>query len=541
MSQVDAAVEYTEQKSRNGTPIGGKARNYFVVNVISNIVYMALTTAAMIWYIPFLINHVGVAAYGMIPLANSLIMYVSTITDGLNIAINRFLAIDLNRGDPVVANRTFNTALYISLIGVACMLPLGLAVTWLFPIFFQVPAGLENQTRLLFGGVILTFLLTIIDSNFAVSTMALHRFDLRNLVRGLPMITRMGTVIVLFALLPAQIWFVGLGFTLSAIVSFSGNWWLWNKLTPQLQMRLRLADRGRLGEMLGLSGWAIVNRIGMLLFLSTDLAVVNIYLGPKMTGLYGSLLLFPDLLRNLVDTVTSVLNPIITARYAVQDFDGMKKVAMRAVKFMGIALALPVGLLCGFAKPILGRWLGSDFQNLNVLLISLVGYLSIVLATLPLSYVLTSYNKIRIQGTVTLALGIMNLALSVIFAQIPGWGAIGIAASTAIVLTIRGVFFLPAYSAIVMKLRWWIFYPPLVAGAVGSLLVSLLSYGITMVLWPRNLLNLGLLSIAVSVGYGMIAYLLALNAEEKRFVLGLLDQPLRKVLQKSKKTGSYLP
>lgn len=513
---------------RESNVIPGGARSHFVMNVASNVGYMGLTTIAMTLYIPFLIRHLGVAAYGMVPLANSLILYISTITDGLNVAINRYLTIDLNRSDETIANRTFNTALCISLIAVGILMPFGAVLTWLFPFLFQVPTGLENEVRVLFACVTLTFFLAVLDSNFAVSTMIFHRFDLRNLVRGLTMITRMGTAILLLTLFPANLSYVGWGFVLSAIVSFTGNWWLWRTLTPQLHVRWSMVDRTRLKALLGLSGWAIVNRIGMLLFLSTDLLVVNVLLGAKMTGWYGTLLLFPELLRNIVDTVTSVLSPVIMARYALQDFEGMRHLASRAVKLMSLALALPVGLLCGFARPFLTIWLGPEFQNLDILLIALVGYLSVILATLPLSYVLTSYNKVRIQGIVTLILGIINLALSVILAQWGGWGAIGVAASTAIVFIIRGLFFLSSYSAYVMGLRWWTYYQPLLGGAAGTLGVSLAAYELTRIWWPQSWLSLGSMSIAISLVYSVAAYYLGLSREDRRYLLHLIYEPIRK-------------
>ena len=50
-------------------PMADIARARFVSNVASNASYIVLSTALMLWYIPFLVNHLGVAAYGMVALA----------------------------------------------------------------------------------------------------------------------------------------------------------------------------------------------------------------------------------------------------------------------------------------------------------------------------------------------------------------------------------------------------------------------------------------------------------------------------------------
>jgi membrane protein EpsK len=89
----------------------GTSRSRFVINVGSNVCYAALNTALVVWCVPFLLRHLGVAAYGMISLANSLVMYAAIIATGLDNSMNRFLAIDLNQGNDAAANRTFNTAL----------------------------------------------------------------------------------------------------------------------------------------------------------------------------------------------------------------------------------------------------------------------------------------------------------------------------------------------------------------------------------------------------------------------------------------------
>ncbi|MFN8486159.1 MAG: oligosaccharide flippase family protein [Caldilineaceae bacterium] len=517
------------QSARNVAP--PRARTHFVINVSSNVAYMAVTTLVMFWYIPFLIQHLGVAAYGMVPLANSLIMYISIITEGLDNAVTRFLIIDLNRTDPTSANATFNTALFASTFIVLGLLPFILLASWAFPFFFQVPHGLENATRFLFVGVMLTFCLSVLGSNFEVSTMAAHRFDLYNLLRGLVMATRIGAVVIAFLLLGPAIWQVGLGVVLGALVEVGGGWFFWRRLTPQLHVRFANFDRTRLRSLLGFSAWSIVNRIGVLLFLSLDLVIVNLYLGANATGEYGTLILFPDLMRSLADTVTSVLNPAIMARYAVNDYASLRALATRSVKLLGLALALPIGVFCGLAQPFLARWLGPEFQRLNLLLMIMVGHLSINLATLPLSYVLNSYNKVKVQGLVTLGLGVVNVLLAITLAIWLHWGALGVALATACVLTIRNLFFLSSYSASVMKAPWWTFYPILLGGVFGTVLTGLAAYGLAHLWRAQSWLDLIAIGLVVGIGYGFFVLWIGLHQAERLFLLELCPEPLRRYAQ----------
>jgi hypothetical protein len=64
-----------------------------------------------------------------------------------------FFAIDLNQGELDRANQTFTTAFLLSVSVAAGLLPLLLAVSYLAPVVFDVPAGSETGVRLLFLGV----------------------------------------------------------------------------------------------------------------------------------------------------------------------------------------------------------------------------------------------------------------------------------------------------------------------------------------------------------------------------------------------------
>jgi len=500
------------------------ARRRFVLNVASNVAYMMASTVLMIWYVPFLIGHLGVSAYGIVPLAHSIVSYISIVTEGLNVATTRFLTIDLNRLDENAANKTFNTAFFVSVVIVCALLPIAMTVTWWFPTLFQVPMVLETQSRLLFGGVALTFVLGFLGGNFEVSTLILHRFELRNLLRGLTMATRVGLVVICFKLLPAQLWHVGAGLVASALVTFSGAWLLWHHLTPDLCIRWSAFDWSCLRQLFSFSIWSIVNRIGALLFLSTGILIVNRFLGAEQTGQYGTLLLFPSMFQTLVDTAASVLSPAIMARYAVRDTEGMRRLATQAVKLIAISLALPIGLLSGLAQPWLNIWLGPEFQSFDILLIILVGHYSINLSTRPLSYVLTSYNKIRVQGIVTLALGVLNVILSIGLVRWGGLGMVGVAVATALVTTIRNLIFLSAYSAHLMELHWWTFYPILMLGAFSTLTVGLSAYGLAQLWRPVSWLALGGIAMAVSLGYVITAWFVSLRREDRQLFLALIPR-----------------
>ena len=303
------------------------AKRRFVANVSTNVLYLALTALFGLWYTPYLLQHLGVAAYGFVPLAASITSYMSILTTGLNSAIGRFLTIDLVKGDRKAANRTFNTALF----GAASLLVILLCVlavtATIAPSVLNVPQGLETDVRwlLLFVGV--AFLVVVLGSCFAVPSFSYNRFDLQNWVKSVRLFALAGLTVGVFAILRPQLWQIGATTLAAALVSLGGDLILWRKLAPELTVRLRDRDRSQFRDLMSMSSWVVVNQVGTLLFVNIDLIVVNMIFGAEMGGRYGSVLQLPILMRSLATAISVVLAPIVIARYAKNDMAGIVRVS----------------------------------------------------------------------------------------------------------------------------------------------------------------------------------------------------------------------
>ena len=151
-------------------------------NLAANIAYFLVNIIIGIALVPFFISTLGVAAYGIIPLATSITGYVAIVVQSLNTSTSRFLTVDLQRGDYAHANKTFNTALFGLTSVILLMVPIILVVAFYAPSLFNVPAGQEGGAILLFLGVSMAFLIRSWSGNFTVQLFAFNRLDLQNIV-----------------------------------------------------------------------------------------------------------------------------------------------------------------------------------------------------------------------------------------------------------------------------------------------------------------------------------------------------------------------
>ncbi len=504
-----------------------EARRRLPLNLFANGIWLILNVLVNLWYTPYLIAHLGITAYGLVPLASSVTSYLSVLTTGLNDAISRYLTIDLTGNTPEKSSQTFSTAVIGSFILVMSLLPIAIIITWFTPQLFNIPSGHEYDAQLLLLLTAGGFLVTTFFSSFAVSSFALHRFDLRLLVNILKLVFQFGSIILLFNILPPALWQVGCGILISSLIFGAGHSILWRKLTPDIKFSFTAFAPERLKELYSFSLWVVINMVGAMLFLNIDLIVANRIFGPEIAGRYGSVIIFPTYLRAMVLTANGVFMPITLALFAAQKFTSLIQFSRLSVKFLGIAIALPVGLLCGLSKPLLAIWLGPQFVDLSLLVIILVGHLSINVTVTPLFSLQVATNKVRLPGLTTLGMGIVNIFLAIAFSLWSGWGYISIAIAGAIVLTIKNTIFTPLYTAYILKLPWWTFLPSLVSGLIGSLAVGLGSYGLSTIWTLNSWVDLIIVGAVISAIYVIIAYFGGLNTADRELLKSEIEHRLK--------------
>jgi membrane protein EpsK len=493
-----------------------------VVNLGANLGQLGLSLLVGVWYVPFLVRHLGTAAYGLIPLSTALTSYMALITLALNSAVSRYLTIALEKEDHSQANLIFNTTFWGSLALTAILLvPAALGVIYLDRLI-NIPPGFLTEARWLFAGTAAAFLLNEIKTPFDVSSFSRNRFDLRNLVTISELLTRVGLVVLLFYVLQPRVSYVGFGILCGTAVSTMGAIWLWKVLTPTLRLRAGDFDREILRNLASTGGWVVINQIGAILYLQIDVLVANRLFGPEQSGSYAAMLQLPYLIRLLGTTIAAVFSPTVLFYFARNDLDGLMAFLRRTIKCMGFMLALPIGLMCGFSEPLLRLWLGPRFSEFSPLLFLMAAHLCINVAVLPLLGLQLAANRMKTPAVVTIIMGLANLGLALLLAAPVGWGLYGIAAAGAIMLTAKNVFFTPAYGAHLLGKPWLSFARELgliVALTTGTILLC------RGALWfgPINgWIQLAGVSFVISILYLAAAYRFFLNSEERGMVLRML-------------------
>ena len=482
-------------------------------NLVANVAAFTLNIAVGVFFTPYLIRHLGIAAYGVIPLATTLSSFLTVGTLVVNAAVARFITVAMGRGDVQAAGRYFTTSLVSGLGVVGVLIVPGILVSLYPEAFLRLPPGYEGQTRWLLACTVGVVLVSVMSSPLGVATFCRNRFDIRNAIASLATLARVGLVVVAFSLVPPRISHVGAASLLAGIGSLVASAWVWRRLTPELEFRWQLFDFSALKELIQTGWWVAINQLGTLLLVSIDLLVVNRQFGPETTGQYASLLQWPILLRTLALTLAGVLGPTVIGLYARHDVEGLVSYTRASVRVLGLAMALPIALISGLAAPILHVWLGPGFAVHAGLLMLMTLPLCVNLGYVPLHHVSTATNDVRLPGVVQVVAGLANLGLALWLGRL--WGPHGVAAAGIIVLSLRNVLFTPLYAALIVGRGPGTFMKEAHQILIATAIVTALSYLASRVIDLATWLRILGFSAVVGCAYAIVVWRYVLSPQDK--------------------------
>ena len=431
-----------------------------------NVASFVINIVIGLWLVPYLVGQVGVAAYGLIPLAMVFTEFMGVITVSINGTISRFLTIDIQNSNWAGANQTFNTAFFALVAIIIIQLPILGYIIYDLSSIINVPLSLERDTVYLFVFTFCGYFLTLFSTSLNTSMYAKNRLDLSRLVDIVKIITRVATIVLLFSFIEPNLKFVGLANFFSGFCTLLVSFFYWQRLTPNLSISIFHFQKKKFLELIKMGGWLSLNMVGYLLFLKIDIFVINKFIGPEESGEYSAILQWNVLIRTFATILAGVIGPMILISFAKKEMDRVVQFAQQGVKLLTVAIGVTAGTICGIAAPVIEIWLGPHFTHLSILLVIMLCTLPINLGILPLFSINNALNKVKIPGLMTIAMGLVNLILAVLAVTTLNMGFIGVAIAGALTLTLKNAIFTPWYSAKILGLNSGYFFKSLFAGVI---------------------------------------------------------------------------
>ena len=120
------------------------------INFYTNIVTLAVNVVIALVYTPYLVDRLGVAAYGILPLALIINQYIGIVTSALTNSYTRFYSVAIQKQDYNGASNVLSTSIIAILAIILCVTPLCAGLIIKVDSIFQIPAGYTASAQYLF-------------------------------------------------------------------------------------------------------------------------------------------------------------------------------------------------------------------------------------------------------------------------------------------------------------------------------------------------------------------------------------------------------
>ncbi len=505
-----------------------KAKKRLVLNAATNIANVGVTSLILLWLTPFLVRQLGVERYGMYPLIANIVVYLMILSGNYTTAFSRFISLAVEKKD-MTSGRTYFTTAVFSLFALNMVILVAVVILSMFlQHVINIPCGAETDTALFLLLMMASGLMDTFASPLWVSTFVTHKLYLQNASVIAGRLLQLVIIVIGFYFFQASLTIVGVGRLTMFCFQFAMALIFTRLFLPDLTLKTDSFSWPALREMGKMSSWITIDTIGTLFYLESDLIIINLITNAEMVGLYAIVVQWVIFLRTLTPAISKSFSPIVISLIAENKISELTFYAKRAVKFMGIILALPIGLLTGLSTPLLTVWLGPSFTQLGPLMKLLIFPQIIFLAVNPLYFINRGMNKVKMPALVTFGGGILNVIVSMVMLKYSLWGLYAVAGATVLAFMLRSIGFTPVYTATMLKEKWHHFLPGLLPGLFLALAVSLLSFGVAS---RYDLPSYGHLITVGSIAgliYCPFCFFLVLNQNERQFIISLLGKKFTK-------------
>ncbi|SDB55133.1 Membrane protein involved in the export of O-antigen and teichoic acid [Ruminococcaceae bacterium FB2012] len=472
---------------------------------------------------PYIVEKVGVEAYGFVGLANNFVSYATLAAVALNALAGRFITVKIYENDIEGANRYFSSVLISNGI-ISVFIMTVLTIVWVFlENIVDIPSNFLWDVKLLFAAVFVECVLSTFGSVFAVSTFATNNLHLNSLRTIESSIARAVILVLLFMFFSPNIWYLGVTALLMTLYCVLYNIHYTRKLLPFIHISFKYFDIGAVKTLLISGVWSLITRLGALMSEGLDLLITNIFIDSTSMGVLSLAKTIPSLIQSIIGTMVEAFSPNFTILYAQKKTEELVKALKQSMKIMGIISNLPIIILIVCGERFFALWQPTqDARTLYILSIMTCAGFILNGGINCVFNIFVVVNKLKVNSIAVVISGAINVVIVLILLNVTELGIYAVAAVSTIITILRNLIIIIPYSAKCLGLKWNSFYPDairpviftLISSALGILLIIPIPHGGWM-----SLIVCGAITGSISV---LIGFFVILSRSDRAVVINKL-------------------
>jgi O-antigen/teichoic acid export membrane protein len=484
-------------------------------SILSNWFGLVVLAASTAFLTPIMIHHLGAVDFGIWVFASSVLDYYGLLDLGMRSAMFRYVA--LFRGGTVreEVDRTFSSALLLAVVtsSLICILSVGVAL--LLPRYMShhsSPASGLSWLLLLLG---ISVAVTFPTRMLATYISAHQRWDLYNAAGIANTVTR-GVAIIIVLKMGYGMLAVAIATVVVAFLSLGQHILLLVVADPQVHVRIRLITIRRIRELFAFSMRSTLVSIGDYLRFYSDSAVIASVLGVGLVTPFNVATRLIECFRSVIIAAGGPVLGTMTQLDGAHREKDLREMLLRSTRLLALLSVLGGVLLLVDGRALLQVWVGKELVSAYpILAVLTLGYI-INMAQHPALLVIIAKGKHGPLGWWSIAEGVANIGLSIIWGM--SHGLLGIAAATIVPMLVMKIFIQPWYALNAVEMSMWEY----LAGGLGrALLVGVLFAGVIAKISINTETTIPLFTAMVAfqvITFVAIAWIIGLTSAERQWV-----------------------
>lgn len=417
------------------------------INTLSRYASRIVVMGTGFFLTPYLIDELGRSMLGLMVLADQVLRYCMLINSSASQGFARFATVHHAKGEYEQMNNILGRGLsFVAILAIPSFLMVALA-SFFSGTLFGLPQELIPYARIVIlvsgiGAIVRMFLgiwnvALFIKQKFYVADISNIITRLSSAILVVLIFTYYKPSIVIWVMLVVGI---GLVMNLSYVVPMA------KQCLPEMRIRPVWGWLRESKELVSFSGMAFFASLGYLLYYAADSVMISNLneLGAEKIIVYNVAQRWDPMIRQFVLAFAMAMTPALTGIAALGEYEKLKKVFYRGLRYSQIIGFLPCVLLYVYSHQFITLWIDVEMANESAPILRLMMLnLALCVPAIMCYQVFVALGKIFAAGVSTIVGGVLNVVIGIIFVKVFHLGLFGIALSTFITLGVKTAIVLP--------------------------------------------------------------------------------------------------
>jgi O-antigen/teichoic acid export membrane protein len=421
-------------------------------SILSNWFGLLVLAGSNVLLTPFMIHHLGAVDYGVWVLAGSVLDYYGLLDLGMRAAMFRYVA--MFRGGAVreEVDRTFSSALFLVSLTSALICALSVGVACFLPHWMHLEGTSTAALRALLLLLGLSVAVTFPARMLATYISAHQRWDLYNAAGIVAVIIRAVAIVVVLTL-GYGLLAIAIATLVISLLSLGQHVIFVRMADPEVHASMRLVSGRRIRELFSFSMRSLLVSVGDYLRFYSDSAVIAAVLNVGLVTPFNVATRLIECFKSVVIAAGGPVLGTMTELDGAQRREDLQNLLLRSTRLLGLLSVLGGALLLIDGRVLLRLWVGPDLVSAySLVAILALGY-TINLAQHPTLLIVISRGHHGPLGWWTIAEGIANIGLSVVWGR--SHGLLGVAMGTIVPMLVVKILIQPVYALRAAEMSAW--------------------------------------------------------------------------------------